>query len=626
MPKPEPSDLQGILNEILRRLRIVERYQDPWTPPEFQAECGFEIYGDGTDDRPFLMGPKIDSAANNQLICSVDGLFVGGGQAVGWDAVVDGNATASDPDRRLFLGIGEACAYLHDLGLQSVVILVRHKGDYNSSGLESYVETANFNCPMSVRLYGAHGGWDTALANSLRETGISWHLAGFRPINATQTPNFFVSNFAELETGANTVTQFGLLYLDNVHVEMTGTATIATVFVARDSTFDIIGSKTLCSTLCYLENCDVAFRTVSGGDGTLTFGGSTLYFRGNLINGSSSGTQNCTFPSKTDAIIGTPTSNRSGINFTGGSAWDTWFISGDTRLWNHNEVFTPGSVTTIFGTSFGFLDLNAQASTIDVTGIQRGILTIHCATLNVAAGASSSDHPPPLVRGTVRGVATLNHVQCELGMQGVNARATIINLVTGFLNFRSTTLSSGTLISFVDSVASHLIVGFNEVNATGTAQPYSFSGISRDNLLIMNSTAEWPVSGTGAGGANDNLVLPEDFTLAAGGPYLPESFLDAKGDLITATADDTPAILSIGANDEVLTADSGEATGNKWALPTLEFQDEGVSQGRADTVDVTGAGASVSVAAGVATINIPGGGGGGLASVIDDPRYRMQVL
>ena len=45
------------------------------------------------------------------------------------------------------------------------------------------------------------------------------------------------------------------------------------------------------------------------------------------------------------------------------------------------------------------------------------------------------------------------------------------------------------------------------------------------------------------------------------------AIVDAKGDLIGATAADTPARLAVGANGTVLTADSAEATGLKWATP-----------------------------------------------------------
>lgn len=53
-----------------------------------------------------------------------------------------------------------------------------------------------------------------------------------------------------------------------------------------------------------------------------------------------------------------------------------------------------------------------------------------------------------------------------------------------------------------------------------------------------------------------------DTTMAT---MVPKTIVDAKGDLIAATAADTVARLAIGTNGQVLTADSTTATGIKWA-------------------------------------------------------------
>jgi hypothetical protein len=51
------------------------------------------------------------------------------------------------------------------------------------------------------------------------------------------------------------------------------------------------------------------------------------------------------------------------------------------------------------------------------------------------------------------------------------------------------------------------------------------------------------------------------------GSAINPTIVDAKGDIIAATAADTVARLAVGANDTVLTADSSTATGLKWAAP-----------------------------------------------------------
>jgi hypothetical protein len=62
-----------------------------------------------------------------------------------------------------------------------------------------------------------------------------------------------------------------------------------------------------------------------------------------------------------------------------------------------------------------------------------------------------------------------------------------------------------------------------------------------------------------------------DFTWATDASGIPATIFDAKGDIIAASAADTAARLAVGANGTVLTADSAESTGLKWATPSSTF-------------------------------------------------------
>jgi hypothetical protein len=79
-----------------------------------------------------------------------------------------------------------------------------------------------------------------------------------------------------------------------------------------------------------------------------------------------------------------------------------------------------------------------------------------------------------------------------------------------------------------------------------------------DTALVKDGAAAIRSLGT----AIDSTV----FTNA--GAAVAKATVDAKGDLIAGTADNTIARLAVGANNTVLTADSTEATGLKWATPS----------------------------------------------------------
>lgn len=62
--------------------------------------------------------------------------------------------------------------------------------------------------------------------------------------------------------------------------------------------------------------------------------------------------------------------------------------------------------------------------------------------------------------------------------------------------------------------------------------------------------------------ADDFNILDTETLNPAG---VANALVDAKGDLVTATAADTPARLAVGSNGQFLTAQSGQSTGLQWA-------------------------------------------------------------
>lgn len=152
------------------------------------------------------------------------------------------------------------------------------------------------------------------------------------------------------------------------------------------------------------------------------------------------------------------------------------------------------------------------------------------------------------------------------------AEGEVLNMTNGIPNWQ-TLAEAG--IADTDHSADHEDGGADEITIAGlagiptelqthlddAADAHDASAIS-----ILDTAGDF--TATDVEGALAELQSDAEGHVAAADPhtgYVLESLVDAKGDIIAATAADAVARLAVGANDTVLTADSAQATGLKWA-------------------------------------------------------------
>jgi len=211
-----------------------------------------------------------------------------------------------------------------------------------------------------------------------------------------------------------------------------------------------------------------------------------------------------------------------------------------------NTISITGNITTTTGQFTG--------SGAGLTSIPAGQLTGTISSTNIGNDS--------VALGTK---TTGDYVQTVSGGTGVS--------VTGGTGEGSTpSIAIGQAVATTDSPQ------FAALTTTGTATLASVSSggsIAGNSLSAVTSISGATLTVDGieidTTGATTNQVLQYNgtkfapVTLSTGG--IPETLIDAKGDLIVGTAADTAGRLAVGSTGQVLTVDSTTGTGLKWETP-----------------------------------------------------------
>jgi hypothetical protein len=100
--------------------------------------------------------------------------------------------------------------------------------------------------------------------------------------------------------------------------------------------------------------------------------------------------------------------------------------------------------------------------------------------------------------------------------------------------------------------------GYIWVDADGT-----LGGVPTGATAVFTNSAPTTSLTTGT------IWVDKDETSITANPFIPQAVINAKGDLIAGSANDTATVLSVGTNGYYLKANSGTATGLEWAELTI---------------------------------------------------------
>lgn len=233
-----------------------------------------------------------------------------------------------------------------------------------------------------------------------------------------------------------------------------------------------------------------------------------------------------------------------------------WYLRDDTN----DRTYLAGSYQAAALGGGGTSSTPTNAATVQVT-----TTSITVTALGVAAGGGGGATNLAYTASPTGGVVssdTGNDATLTLA-DGTNA-----GLMAPAQHTKLAGIEAG---ATADMTAAEILTAIKTVDGAG-------SGLDAD-LLDGNSSAAFATAGHNHTGtyepagtvatheADTTSVhgIADTSALALAADVVAKSLVDAKGDLIVASAADTPARLAVGTNGYVLTADSGETTGVKWA-------------------------------------------------------------
>lgn len=166
---------------------------------------------------------------------------------------------------------------------------------------------------------------------------------------------------------------------------------------------------------------------------------------------------------------------------------------------------------------------------------------------------------------------------------------TLATSLGGLITDTTMTVASGTATALLGGVS---LAAGNADQFTVALDPDTSSeeivfitAVSGDNFTIVRGQAGTSITTHGAGSVVQHVMSSDDLIYFNTGN--PKTIVTAKGDLVVGTSSGNVQRLGVGTNNYILTADSAQTTGIKWAAAPTELPSQTGNSGKYLTTDGT---------------------------------------